>query len=899
MGDLLHQPSFSAGEIGPELYGRIDQNLYYIGLRTCRNFIVRQYGGASNRPGTSFVAECKKPDNVTRLIPFQFNEIQTYMLEFGDQYMRVIRDGGEVLESAVNITAITGANPGVVTAASHGYSNGDDVFITGIVGMTELNGRNFRVANKTANTFELNDYQGNNIDTSGYTAYSSGGTTARVYTLTTPYLEADLYDLNFAQSNDVLTVVHPDYYPRDITRTAHTSWTISEFSNSQGPFRDINTDTSITVQSSGTTGSVTLTASSGIFDSTMVGELFYLEQKPNDTTTRWEVGKSISAVDIRRAGTHYYQAQTTGTTGTVRPSHIDGDDTDGDPGIRWRYIHSGFGILEITAYSSPTSVTATVIKQVPTYLTATGSHLWAKAAWSDNQGYPSAVAYHKQRLIFGGTVQQPNGLWMSGTGLRTFFGKSNPILDDEGITLKLDTTQVNAIRHLIPLSELIILTSATEQAVNGVDDLILATDPPVARTQGFTGSAKPVPIVIGTTALFIQDMGSTVRSLRYNLESDAFAGIDLSARSPHLFRSKTVVDWDFQRHPLSVIWLVMDNGDLNGFTFMDEQEVFAWHRHDTDGFFESVGCIREGNETAAYFVVRREINGNTTRYVERLASRYKNTVRDYVFMDSSLSYDGRNFTESLTGVKSATTSTTITITGGTTWDEPETLTLTASASLFSSTDVGDQIVFRYLNDDNIEIALRLEITAYTSATVVSAIPRKLVPTALRSTASLYWEFARDTFRPLDHIEGKEVAILSDGNIVEGKTVTNGAITLDTPGAVVHIGLPFTSQLETLDMAAPQSDPTKAKTLNIPRVFLTVQESRAVCVGINGFDSCREIKQRDPGLGYDAAIPAETTVFEVQIDTEWSRFGRIAIVQDKPLPVSILAISPEIELGYND
>lgn len=907
MGDFLNQPSFASGEIAPELYGRVDQDLYYIGLRTCRNFIVRQYGGVANRPGTKFIGEGASPDKKVRLIPFQFNELQTYVLEFGDEYMRVIRNGGEVLETAQNVTGATKADPCVLTVTGHGYSDGDDVYVSGLGGMVELNGRTVRVANSTTNTFELVDMQGNNIDSSAFTAYTSGGTVARVYTVTTPWGEDDLFDLNFAQSNDVLTVVHEDYFPRDITRTDHDAWTITAFNNVEGPFKTINS-TATTVYANNATGTGTLTASSGIFTSDMVGELFYIEQEPSKSTERWEVATSVSANDIRRAGSHYYEAINSATTGTVRPSHIEGRDYDGDGAVEWEYLHSGFGVVEITSFSSATSVGYTVKKRLPDLVLGSGNAttLWAKQAWSAAEGYPQAVSYHKQRLVFGGTTQQPNGIWFSGTGLRTYFGKSNPILDDETISLLLDTTQVNAVRHLLPLAELVVLTSASEQVLNGPDNLILATDPPVARTQGYTGSSKVVPIIIGNTALFVQDMGSVVRSLQYNLDTDGYTGIDLSARSPHLFRRKTVVDWAFQRHPLSVIWTVMSDGTLNGFTFMEEQQVYAWHRHDTDGEFESVACIREGEETAAYVVVKRVVDGNTTRYIERFESREFNSISDAYFVDCGLTYDGRNFSLEIDGYdeneqpqyeKVASTATTITISGGTNWDKTETLTLTSSASLFASGDVGDQIVFRYENDNGTEIALRLNITAYTSATVVSAQPVKTVPTTHRNTARTDWEFARDTFRPLNHLEGKEVAILADGNIVDGKTVQDGAVVLDTPASVVHIGLPYKSRLETLDMAQPQGQ-TKAKQLRVNRVFLTVREARAVFVGTDGFDDLIEYKQRSPGIGYDAAIPAETDVFEVVTSSSWSSTGRIAVEQNLPLPVSITCITPEVTLGSN-
>jgi hypothetical protein len=880
---FYNQPSFAAGEIGPHLYGRVDQELYYIGLRTCKNFIIRQYGGATNRSGTKFIAELKDHTKKGRLIPFDFNEIQSYVMVLGDETLRLIKDQGEVVNAAVTITGITNANPAVVTAAAHGYSNGDDVFLKGIVGMVELNNRSLRVKNVAANTFEITDYLGNNINTTNYAAYVSGGTAEKIYTVATPWDSSDLFELSYAQSNDVLTVCNQKYYPRDVTRTAHNAWTITSFPNQEGPFKDINTGV-ITVYASAATGTgITITASATLFDATMVGELFYIEQKPGDTTARWEAAKAIGSTGlVKRAGSHYYSSATTGTTGTFRPDHTEGSATDGDPGVRWDYLHSGFGIVRITAQAG-TTATADVIKRLPDLVVGSGNAtaLWAKAAWSETEGYPATAAYSKQRFNLGGTKLQPNGLWMSGANQRSFFGKSNPILDDESISLLLDTTQAVSIRHLIPLSELIVLTSTSEQLINGVENVISAVDLPNSRVQGYTGSSKVRPIIINNTALFIEDLSSVIRSLQYQFDSDSFGGIDLTARSPHLFEGKRIVDWAYARYPFSVIWVVLDDGSLLGFTFMQEQQVYAWHRHETDGLVESVCSIREGNESAVYFIVKRTINGNTKRYVERMASRRFTNIRDAYFVDCGLSYDGRN-----------TGSTTITIGGGTNWDDTETLTLTASSAIFLPVDVGNQIVYW-----SGKIAYRLTITAHTSGTVVSAVLNKSLPVAYQNLPRTDWEFARKVFRPLEHIEGKAVAVLADGNVVNGLSVIDGAVTLGTPAAVVHIGLPYTADLETLDFAQPQGQ-NKVKPINIPRLFLTVQETRSVFAGINGFDDLKEVKGRDVSLGYDLPVPAITETLEVYTNSSWSRLGRIAIRQSNPLPMTINCITPEVQGGYN-
>lgn len=901
---FFNQPSMASGEIAPYLYGRVDQELYYIGLRTCRNFIVRQYGGASNRGGTYFIGEVKDSTHPVRIIPFSFNETQTYVIELGHFYARFIANGGQVLETAKVITGITQANPGVVTSAGHGFSNGDDVFISGVVGMTQLNGRSLRVANVAANTFELHDYQGNNVSTAAMGAYVSGGTAARIYTVVTPWDSADLFELNYAAKNDVMTVVHPDYKPTDMTRTGNTAWTVTDFAVTEGPFQDKNAGTT-TITASATTGAITLTASASLFSAASVGQLFYIEQEPTDSTKVWEVAKAIVTNDIRRAGANYYKATNNATTGTVKPDHVEGTASDGDNGVIWQYLHSGFGIVQITAYTSPTQVNATVINTLPNNVTSIATTVWAKAAWSSEEGYPSAAAYHKQRFALGGTRNAPNRLWFSGVGLRAFFGKSNPILADESFKLDLDTTEVNAIRHLVPLKQLITLTSASEQLINGVNNVLDATSPPVADVQGYTGSSKVKPIIIGNTAIYVEDTGDVVRSLQFNLQEDSFTGIDLSARSPHLFEGKTVVDWTFQRRPLSVVWTVQDDGSLLGFTFMQEQKVYAWHRHDTDGTYKSVASIREGRENATYQITARVINGVTKQYIERHASRniprdskIASKSRDQMFVDCGLMYDGRN-----------TTATTITITGGTTWDIPEVLTLTASSSIFTAADVGNQITFWYQPATGPMIALRLNISAFTSGTVVSAIPTKPLPVAYQGVARTDWEFGKKVFSNFSHLAGKSAAVLADGNQVKGLSFSAaGVLTLDTAAAVMVAGLGYVSDLETLDLAQPQGQ-TKAKTTNIPRLFVTVQETTDLWAATNAFDDAdidfeapdskfMQYKSRSPDIGYDLPIPPATALFEIPLNSSWSNKQRVCIRNVAPTAITVNCLTPEVVLGYS-
>src|SRR5882762_9474494 len=164
MSDNVIQTSFNSGEWSPSLYAQVNLKQYHSGAALLRNFFVDPRGGATTRPGTRYVATCKSNGTV-RPIPFQASFTVSYLLEFGGGYVRFFNAGAPILEATKAITAITQANPGVITSNAHGYSNSDWVVISGIVGMTQLNSNTYVVAGATANTFTLTDLFGNAINT--------------------------------------------------------------------------------------------------------------------------------------------------------------------------------------------------------------------------------------------------------------------------------------------------------------------------------------------------------------------------------------------------------------------------------------------------------------------------------------------------------------------------------------------------------------------------------------------------------------------------------------------------------------------------------------------------------------------------------------------------------------
>jgi len=832
------QPSFTGGELSPSLYGRVDLARYANSLRTCRNMISQIYGGADNRPGTKYVAGVKTHSARVRLIPFAFSTTQTYVLEFGNLYMRVYKDGGQVV-------------------------------------------------------------------------YSSGGSAGSPVEIATPWTTAELDDLNYTQSADVLTVCHPSHPPREISRTAHDAWTLDYFANLNGPFQEVNTVDTKTLYASAATGTVTITTNFDVFDSSYVNSYLYIETSPNISVEAWETSKAVSQNDLIKANGRVYKAVSPNVsgatsvriTGTLRPSHTEGrawdganndegavyrapgssSNSDARVGVEWEYQHSGFGIVEITAVGGARSATATVLQRLPAEAVGSGNATfkWAFEAWGNTQGYPSAVTYYQQRIVFANTPAQPQTVWMSRTGAFPDFGTSNPTVDDDAITFTIASRQVNAVRHMLALDKLVLLTSGSEWVIGGGDNDVVSPSAIAAKIQGYRGSSKRPPIAIGNTALYLQDKGSTVRDLGYEFSSDSYTGNDLTVLSAHLVEGHQLTDWTYQQTPNSVVWAVRDDGVLLGMTYMREQQVIGWHRHDTDGEVESVCCISEGNEDAVYLAIKRTINGSTKRYVERMSTRFFTDIKDAYFVDCGLSYDGRN-----TGA----TTMTLTSSGAWTYGSSATFTLTASASYFVTGDIGSEI---HITDED-GLILRLAITARASATVVTVTINRDVHSGLRNSATTSWAHARKTFSGLDHIEGKTVSILADGHVAPQQAVSSGDITLGVAAAVVHAGLPYESDFETLDLNLNTAETVRDKQKNIPAVSMIVRKSRGIFAGKDE-DNLVEYKQRS-NENYDDPVNTLTGIAEIRIPSNWNKNGRVFVRQSDPLPLSILAVIPEVAAG---
>ena len=585
--------NFTGGELSPRLDGRNDLTKYSSGCTKLENFIIYPHGAAARRSGTNFAAEVANSANKARLMPFEFSTTQTYMLEFSNLKIRVYKDSSTVFEANKTITAITKANPAVVTATGHGYSNGDEVKIRNVVGMTEVNEKRFLVANKTTNTFELTNKDGTNINSTNFTTYTSGGIVNKVFEITTTYTTDELFDIKFVQSADVMYLCHPAHPPAKLSRTGDISWTLEDVVFTKGPFQDANiTDTTLTPSTHTTGTGRTLTASA---------------------VTGINNGLGFLSTDIGRQF----------------------------------YMNSGYGV--ITGVNSTTEAVITIDTAMANSNAITA---WQLGSFSNTTGFPACVTFFEQRLVFAGTTNQPQTVFFSKSGdyenMDANIGGN--VADSDAIIYTIASNQVNAIRFMTATRTLIIGTAGGEFSVSGggSDSAITPTNI-LIKKQSNHGAANVDAIAVGNATLFLQRAKRKIRELAYNFDVDGYIAPDMTILAEHISEGG-LTQMAYQQEPNQVIYAVRGDGELIGLTYQREQQVTAWHRHIFGGAFgsgkavcESVAVIpTDDTEYEVYVIIKRTINGATRRFVEYI-NNFDFTETDnttFNFLDSALAYSG-------------------------------------------------------------------------------------------------------------------------------------------------------------------------------------------------------------------------------------------------------------------
>lgn len=873
----LYQQSFNGGEIADSMFSRVTDSKYQSGLAKCRNFLVEPQGPIVSRPGFRRVLEVKDPSKPPRLIPFAFSSDQTMVLELGEKYIRFHTQGKTLLDD-----------------------DGDP------------------------------------------------------YEVETPYLYDDIEGIHYVQSADIVTLVHPSHAPRELRRYGATDWRLSVISFSSELAAPTNVNAVQTINSSVTNKedytreyAVTALKADGSQESERsesssvkcnpygdgayntvtwdpvegaglyriyrnVGGVWAYIGQTEATTIRDEnispdasitpplyddpfhMAKGIESVTVTNGGSGYGQVGeivTVSNTGTLEQRW----DTQGSWSSRqatipfqtvWRAdgtvclieAASGSGAViksVATPYVSgnyhyellgfdiesggsgyPVNGTKVVLENLnphgvgdrfivdatilptrprayvtdPTgkgceltvninaagqitdivvvrpgsgYTNPTvviegngGSGATATATVGKTGDYPGAVSYFEGRRWFGGTYNRPNWLWATKSGTESNMGYSLPSQDDDRISASVVARNADRIEHIIPLARMIFLTASAEWLATTKNSDVITQKSLSVNTQSYFGSSPVQPVIVGSTLIYAASRGGHLRECGYSYEAGGYVTADLCLRAPHLFDNLTIKDLSYGKAPYPMVWAVSSDGRLIALTYVPEQQVGAFSTVETSGEFLSCTVVAEGDEDILYAVIRRNINGVSKVFVERMHERQYTKLEDCVYLDCSGTYRGESKTEI----------------SGLTW-----------------------------------------------------------------------------------LEGMEVSILADGSVEPSQVVTNGKIVLDEPASVVHVGLPYTCDAQTLPLAMALQDGsfgTSHKKNVISMVFRVVNSS-GLMAGPT-FDSLTEY----PPRGMESAgSPPEplTTEIEVRVNAKWQATGQCCIRQDNPLPAKIIGMTTKAEL----
>lgn len=601
--------SFTGGELTPEFFGQITDAKYQTGLALVRNFRILPHGPAQNRAGFEFVLEVKDSTKKTRLVPFTFSTTQTMAIEVGEGYFR--------------------------------FHTMDPVTL---YGSTVLNGA---VPYEVANSF----------------------------------VQADLFGIKYVQSADVFTMVHPNYAPAELRRGGALAWTFTPISFVTTLLPPVavsiavtlgatpgtptihryavtavasnNIDESlISIEGSAATPQATLTAITkavdGVFTTaaahnllvndpvtitnvvgmTQVNGLAGLAVTTVVSPTQFKVGLDTSAFGTYVSGGAVF------ITNGVKNNLFD---TGASNAISWA---PSVGALRYNVYKYSNGLwgylgQASGTKFVDNNITPDISHTPPEAAnpFATPGNYPGAVTYFDQRRVFAGTINQPQNMWLTRAGTESNLTYSIPSRDSDSISFRVVASQANTVRHLVPLANLVALTSSAEWRVTSVNTDSLTPSSISVKPQSYVGANDAQPVIVNNNVVYASARGGHAREAAYQYTAGGYVTGDLSLRAPHLFDQLTIVDIAFSKAPYPIIWMVSSNGNLLSLTYVPEQQIGAWAHHDTDGLFESICVVAEGAEDVLYAIVNRTINGVQKRYVERMRPRVFATPADSFFVD--------------------------------------------------------------------------------------------------------------------------------------------------------------------------------------------------------------------------------------------------------------------------
>ena len=593
--------SFNAGELSPKMEGRSDVSQYSKGCRKLRNFLVTPYGAVERRPGLKHCGLTKTAAGEVRLIRFVYSSEVSYVCEFGDKYVRFWKDGSPVV----------GADGAAVEVVS-------------------------------------------------------------------PYSGKELREIKSVQSADVMTLVHPAHPVHELKRVSADEFRLEEKSYKYPPVLDPNLDDEHTLTPSGVSGEITLTASKDTFEAGNIGGYYQLihVREGNEISLDFKASGVSESLEVYGfwtftthgtwSGTLTIQRSFDGgsswkdyrTYSSAKDSNTSTSGEEEEEGVLYRLkmddyeaatsgtlrlcrcllVNPDFsttGVVRITGVTSAKTASGTVVRKLGG---TAATNEWNEGAWSERRGYPRAIAYYEERMMFGGTAYRPQTVWGSKTNAWDNYLIGDK--DDDGLEFTLASDTVNTISWMCQHDALVIGTLDSEWTLSSSSQESALTPSNFrVKRQSVYGAAGTSAQMVGDAILFVQRGRRKVREFVYQWEKDGYTSPDMTILADHITESG-IVETALQRLPDSILWCVLGDGTAAALTYERDQEVVGWHKHETAGEFLSVCVVPDGDEDRVYFAVERD----GVRMIEVMAPRKYPDVAQAFYVDSGKEFSGTGMT---------------------------------------------------------------------------------------------------------------------------------------------------------------------------------------------------------------------------------------------------------------
>lgn len=679
------------------------------------------------------------------------------------------------------------------------------------------------------------------------------------FEITTVYTAAQIDALSLEQSNDVATLTHPDHVIRELKRTATLTWPINDVT-----FQPV------------------IATPTGF---TATGTNAYTGYGPEVLPKSYKYKVSAISADGEESLPTAAATNATPVALGFDPNFVT---------LTWTAVA---GATDYVVYKEQNGVygligntPAVTFKDNNIEPDFTNGPQAGANPFNAAGDYPALATFAQGRRFFAATDNNPQTIWGTQSGNYSNLGTSVPARADDSLEFTLAARQKQDIFHMIPLEKgLIVFTRSAEWRVTGREGDILQPDSILPEPQSYYGSSPDMrPIIVGQELMFCSRTARQVRNMEYSVTVDKYVSSDLCLLAQHLFKTRTIVAWDYAAEPHGIIWCVMSDGELLALTYLREHEVWGWGRQHTAGKFLDVRCIPEFGRDVPYFIVERLIGGVKKQYVEYLEDRDFYSIKDCFFVDSGLSLD---IPIPITGISLGAVTTITRNAHGLANGAKIDLDLVGLEDIYGVT--------------SFPLQQRVTVASVTTNTFVI-----IDENGDDIDTSEYTQLVYDGYgvyrvpvtgvSGLGHLEGREVACLADGNVVEDLVITGGQLKTADGGVPVpngasriHVGLPFRSLLTTLDVQNTQADDTGIQR-GRPEVYLRVLNSRGLAVG-QTVDEAVESPSRSYENMYDPADPKEG-LLPIQLWEDWSTVTQVTVVQNYPLPMTVLGITQDLEYG---